>query len=115
MNIGHMVMALGEFNYTEFYDSYSEAYTAYEEIKKQFPEEGWEHYDQKIDQFECWGDGKYQCCFIEKEQLSPRDNLKSTIEKTRRAFHECVATGDDMTVTEKYFDTLQTLVDWFKG
>ena len=115
VNLGHMVMALGEVNFSEFYDSYAEAYKAYEEFKAEFPESDWEHYDSKIDNFECWGDGKYQCCFVEKAELTPKQNIKSAIEKTRRAFHECLAVGDDGNIVERYLDTLQTLMDLYDG
>ena len=114
-DLGHMVMALGEENSSEFYDSYAEAYAAYEEIKARFPEKGWEHYETKIDQFECWSNGRYQSCFIERADLTQKQNLKSAIEKTRRAFHECMATGDDGTIVEKYFDMLQVLVELYDG
>ena len=63
-SLGHMVMALGEENFNEFYDSYAEAYAAYEEFKADYPEEDWEHYNSRIDQFECWGGGRYQSGFI---------------------------------------------------
>ena len=114
-SLGHMVMALGEENFNEFYDSYAEAYAAYEEFKADYPEEEWEHYETRIDQFECWGGGKYQSAFVERADLTPRQNLKSAIEKTRRAFHECLATGEDGSIVERYFDTLQVLVDLYDG
>ena len=114
-DLGYMVMALGEENYTEFFDSYADAYATYEKTKARFNASEWDHYDQKINEFECWGNGKYQCCFIEKEELTPKQNLKSAIEKTRRAFHECMAVGDDGDIVERYFDTLQTLVDLYDG
>ena len=106
----HVVMATGEVELCEFYDSYAEAHGAYERIRSRFMSEEWEHTAQTINSFECWSEGRYQNARIIRSDISSDENTRQVIEDIRWAFHRYLATHEDEDLVEDNIDLLLTVL-----